>query len=370
MCQTNLADLPTLEKHKLNCHVVTKFSCDLCEFSTPLYTDLWKHKLSHEGGSVHSIEQGELFIKIMISQQDLILQQIERNGKRWEEQLNDLKSNITIEMQELKQTILDSNRKGSADLQLKIDKLSESVSSFKKRDDIAPLPHQTSPKEGKEKILLVGDSLRRNLNISVVKNITDMELKRVEAFIVDKDDPKARIPAKNFVEIVPNELKKDDYSTLIIQAGTNEVSNLNVSGSTVDKIESLKQEIKSSSEKIFSLAEKSLSENKELKKVIILKRIFRCDSLKDDPNQIKNKLSEFGNRTLDDIWLTKGCPKNITIAQQPLECDGNLRLSRYGSPSAKGYDGIHMRGAMAVQHYTGSFVNVLLENLPIVDKNS
>ena len=94
--------------------------------------------------------------------------------------------------------------------------------------------------------------------------------------------------------------------------------------------------------------------------MVILKRIFRCDTLKNDPNQIKNRLS--------DIWLTKGCPKNITIAQQPLECDGNLRLSRYGSPSAKGSDGIHMRGVMAVQHYTGSFVNFLLENLPFLTK--
>lgn len=86
--------------------------------------------------------------------------------------------------------------------------------------------------------------------------------------------------------------------------------------------------------------------------------------MKDDPAQIKYKLSEFGNRVLEDMWLTKGCPKNISIAQQPLQCEGNLRIARYGFPSSRNYDGIHMRGKMAVQHYTGSLINVLLDVLP------
>ena len=45
-------------------------------------------------------------------------------------------------------------------------------------------------------------------------------------------------------------------------------------------------------------------------------------------------------------------------------------MSRFGIPSGKGYDGIHMRGRMAVQHYTGSLVNVLLQNLPKFEKAS
>ena len=95
-----------------------------------------------------------------------------------------------------------------------------------------------------------------------------------------------------------------------------------------------------------------------------MKRIFRCDTEKSDPSNLKNKLSEFGNRALDDIWLSKGCPKNIEIVQQHLECEGNLRKARYGSNLSPKYDGIHMRGEMAVQHYTGSFANFLLDTLP------
>ena len=95
-----------------------------------------------------------------------------------------------------------------------------------------------------------------------------------------------------------------------------------------------------------------------------MKRIFRCDTEKSDPSHLKNKLSEFGNRALDDIWLSKGCPKNIAIVHQQLECEGNLQRARFGSSLSPRYDGIHMRGEMAVQHYTGSFANFLLDTLP------
>jgi hypothetical protein len=73
------------------------------------------------------------------------------------------------------------------------------------------------------------------------------------------------------------------------------VSNLDVSGNVLEKIEALKQEVKASSEKLFHIAEQSLAENRSLENVVILKRIFRCDLPKDDPAQIRHNLSEFGN---------------------------------------------------------------------------
>ena len=38
-----------------------------------------------------------------------------------------------------------------------------------------------------------------------------MAVKRVEAFIVDRNDHKAKIPTKNFMEIVPRELEKNSF---------------------------------------------------------------------------------------------------------------------------------------------------------------
>ena len=94
--------------------------------------------------------------------------------------------------------------------------------------------------------------------------------------------------------------------------------------------------------------------------------MFRSDSLKNDPAQIKHHLSEYGNRVLDDLWLSKGCPKNIKIMKQDLDCKGELRMSRFGAPSSKGYDGVHMRGKLATQHYTRSVIDILLDVMPNV----
>ena len=85
--------------------------------------------------------------------------------------------------------------------------------------------------------------------------------------------------------------------------------------------------------------------------------------MKVDPLGMKQKLSEYGNNLLDELWMTNGCPKNIIIASQPLDCSGELRESRFGKPSDKSFDGIHMRGRLAVQHYTASLINVFLDAL-------
>ena len=251
----------------------------------------------------------------------------------------------------------------------KVDFLVKKVSSLNSSANVQPKQdHQKANK--KKKILIIGDSLSRNLNVSVLKNVIDMDVKRAEAFIIGQNDPRSRFPDQNFTDIVPKELKKEEFSTLILQGGTNEVSNLDISGNAGERIETLKEEIKVSSEKLFCIAEKSLEENKSLDNVLIFKRIFRCDTLKNDPTQIRSKLSDFGNRVLDDLWLTKGCPKNIKIVEQSLKCQGDLRVSRFGFPSAQGYDGVHMRGKLAVQHYTGSLINVVLDALTNSNTNT
>ena len=91
----------------------------------------------------------------------------------------------------------------------------------------------------------------------------------------------------NFEEIVPKELSVDKYTTLVLQGGTNEISNLDVSGDVGPKIEAMKNEVKVSTTKLYSIAETSLKENPTLEKVIILKRIFRCDPLNKDPQGMK-----------------------------------------------------------------------------------
>ena len=114
------------------------------------------------------------------------------------------------------------------------------------------------PKNSKSKMLIVGTSLNRNLHKQVIKNVTDCEVTFSEAFTVDRDN-KSRDPNKNFSEVVPNELAKDNFDVLIINSGPNEISNLNTSPSEYNKnIIFWKDEVYKTSQKIFDLAQQRI----------------------------------------------------------------------------------------------------------------
>ena len=62
--------------------------------------------------------------------------------------------------------------------------------------------------------------------------------------------------------------------------------------------------------------------------------------------------------------MERGCNRNIKVHDLGLNCYGPLREKRFGTPGTKGFDGkfvdgIHMRGILAVKHYTDSFIRML-----------
>ena len=88
------------------------------------------------------------------------------------------------------------------------------------------------------------------------------------------------------------------------------------------------------------------------------------DPINKDPAQIKSQLSKHGNSVYHNLWMNKGCPKNIRIMDLGLSCFGPLREKRFGIPGTRGfdgkfYDGIHMRGILTVKYYTDSFIRML-----------
>ena len=109
---------------------------------------------------------------------------------------------------------------------------------------------------------------------------------------------------------------------------------------------------------MYQLAEWCLSAYPSLTKVIIVKRPPRYDNI------IKAHLSEFANNTLDEIWMRKGSNRRIVISRQDLECDGDLRVQRYGDSFHNNYDGVPMKGKFAIQHMTRTFINMMTKIFP------
>ena len=165
--------------------------------------------------------------------------------------------------------------------------------------------------------------------------------------------------------VVPERLHPEKFDTLVLQGGCNEVSNIKIGSDTAtNKFNIWEEKVAVSRIKMFELVENSLKNNPDLKQVYIVKTLPRYDPSHIDPSSIKEKLNKFGNSLYDGIWIKKGCPQNIQIVDQQLDCSGPLRDKRFGNPGEVGHDGkpwdvIHMRGTLAVRHYTNSLIRVL-----------
>ena len=174
---------------------------------------------------------------------------------------------------------------------------------------------------------------------------------------------------KNFLQIVPEKLSKDNYDTLIFQGGCNEITNIKiVPGSPATAVSEWKEKVRISRTKMFNLAQSSLKNNKSLQRVIIIKSLPRYEPKNVDTNSIKSNLNQFGNSIYNNLWMESGCPSNIIIKDQHMDCQGPLREKRFGNPGQIGSDGkvcgmIHMRGRLAVRHFTNSYIRILSECL-------
>ena len=304
--------------------------------------------MHHTGSPLHDDDQEEVFADVVVAQHNFILQQISNAIDLFDKKFTDLQNtqkSLHNEVTELKNTVNASLKQGTS-------------TSSQNGSAAKSIP---SRPDDKQKVLFAGDSLSRKLNMSVVKNVTNMEFKRCEASSIANTN--------GLVDIVPRELQNDNYSYLILQGGTSEITNLDINNDTLNNLNELKDIVKTSSEKLYNLAEKSIEQNDSLQKIIILKRMFRCDIEMNGQKQMLQKLSEYGNRVLEDTWLSRGCPDNIAIVGQGLECEGTLKTDRFGSLSNGNFDGIHMNGKLGVQHYTGSLINILLDHIDALKIN-
>ena len=155
------------------------------------------------------------------------------------------------------------------------------------------------------------------------------------------------------------ELRKDNYQTLILQAGSVDITNLNTKDNPTNYIEYFRQETVMSARNLFSAAVNAIESGSSMQKIIIMKHIPRYDASNVDPLALKSTLSMLFNDTLTDLWMVSPHKEKIFIGNHNIDCSGAIRESRYRHTKSGKYDGIHLYGSSGSKAYTSSVLNIL-----------
>ena len=135
------------------------------------------------------MEPFELFLNVLAAQQDAIFEILRKFDTGSGSAIKDIASKADEIFKEV--NVLRDNIK---EVKKDINRMDDKIKTNETVKNVQTIANK------KKKILFVGDSLSRKMNMSVIKNVTNHEVKRVEAFIVDKKDKKAKFPEKNFVD--------------------------------------------------------------------------------------------------------------------------------------------------------------------------
>ena len=112
-----------------------------------------------------------------------------------------------------------------------------------------------------------------------------------------------------------------------------------------------------SSKNMFNIAQRALSQNKNLTKVVLMEHPPRFDG------KLKSDLTKLANATLDQLWVLSPLKGRITIGRHKLESPGvgtTLHLARYKDHTTGRYDAVHLYGKSGVRDYTDSVKSILL----------
>ena len=174
---------------------------------------------------------------------------------------------------------------------------------------------------------------------------------------VAKQAPK--FPEVNFTDVIRRELDKGDFKTLLLQAGSIDVTNLNTSENPEEYMDYFRQITVMSANNIFQAATNAVRSKPYLRKVIIMKQIPRYDPLDVDPLGLKPSLSLLFNNTLSNLWLESPMKDKLFVGDHNIECSGAIREARYRHTKTGRFDGIHLYGSSGRKAYTNSVLDIL-----------
>ena len=117
--------------------------------------------------------------------------------------------------------------------------------------------------------------------------------------------------------------------------------------------------MKDSCIKVLNIAKKSLSENKNLKKVVVLEHPPRFDS------NIKGEMASLANTTFKELIENLKHEHKIELGMHSLKCYGVGKTydARYRNSLIKQVDGLHFLGPCGSRDYSESLVRILVKAL-------
>ena len=216
-----------------------------------------------------------------------------------------------------------------------------------------------------ENILYIGDSISANVDISMLEAATKAKFVTAKAYSSTHDTVSniakqaAKFPASNFTDVVRTQTGKGNFKTLILQAGSVDITNMNTNEDPVKNMEYFSQETIMSATNIFQAGLNALKSNPGLRKVIIMKQIPRYDPSNVDPLSLKASLSILFNNTLTNLWMESNFKEKMFIGNHDIDCNGSIREARYRHTKSGRFDGIHMYGSSGRKAYTRSVLNIL-----------
>ena len=212
--------------------------------------------------------------------------------------------------------------------------------------------------------MYIGDSISSNVDFGALGVTTQSEFVKVKAYssVFDKVSnvakQAARFPAANFTDVVPAELNKGRFNTLVLQAGSVDITNLNTKDNPKEYMEYFRQETILSAQNIFRAATNALRAHPNLSKVVIMSQIPRYDTPHVDPLSLKSSLFLVFNTSLTNLWMEFPDKERIHVGRHNIDCNGAIREARYRHTKSGKFDGIHLLGSSGQKAYTLSVLNI------------
>ena len=201
--------------------------------------------------------------------------------------------------------------------------------------------------------LYLADSIGNNCDFDRLRNETNVHLVRSRAY-GSVYIPENKFPEQNFWDVTARELRKRDYSWLILHGPSVDITQLRTRGLVPDVNNPfLRMEASRSSFNMIRIAENAVRAYPKLKEVLIIERYLRIDSM--------SELSEFSNSELHNI-LSRGCwsDKIRIVTHQRERLWGESEREIYGSKELNhNFDGFHLRGSRGKLCFTNSLIEII-----------